>query len=88
MENIDSIKIYKGILKLTIEDRIAVLTKICVSKADSHTEGSENLDEIPISSVETFIKAFEIKLKDSENKYSSLKESGQIANLRAVPTQI
>ena len=49
-----------------------MLTKICVSKADSHTEGSETLDEIPISSVETFIKAFEIKLKDSENKYSSL----------------
>ena len=69
MENIDSIRIYKEILKLTIEDNelkdlITVLTKICVSKADSHTEASETLDEIPISSVETFI-AFEIKLKDS-----------------------
>ena len=76
MENIDSIRIYKGILKLTIEvnelkDLITVLTKICVSKADSHTEGSETLDEIPISSVEIF-KAFEIKLKDSGDKYSSL----------------
>ena len=76
MENIDSIRIYKEILKLTIEDNelkdlITVLTKICVSKADSHTEGSETLDEIPISSVEIF-KAFEIKLKDSGDKYSSL----------------
>nr|CAH0104291.1 unnamed protein product [Daphnia galeata] len=31
-----------------------LLTKICVSKADSNTEGSKTLYEIPISSVETF----------------------------------
>jgi hypothetical protein len=76
IENIDPIWIYKGILKLTIEvnelkDLITVLTKICLSKADCHTEGSETLDEIPICSVESF-KAFEIKLKDSADKYSSL----------------
>ncbi|EFX85266.1 hypothetical protein DAPPUDRAFT_237773 [Daphnia pulex] len=76
IENIDPIRIYKGILKLTIEvnelkDLITVLTKICLSKADCHTEGSETLDEIPICSVESF-KAFEIKLKDSADKYSSL----------------
>lgn len=76
IENIDPIRIYKGILKLTTEVNelkilITVLTKICVSKADSHTEGSETLDEIPICSVESF-KGFEIKLKDSSDKYSSL----------------
>jgi hypothetical protein len=76
IENMDNVKIFKGILKLTVEvnelkDLIKVLTKICVCQADNHNEGSESLDEIPISSVEDF-KAFEIKLKDSGEKYSSL----------------
>lgn len=76
IENINTIKISKGILKLTVEvnelkDLIKVLTKKCVSQADNRTEGSESLDDIPFYSVEDF-KAFEIKLIDLGEKYSSL----------------
>jgi hypothetical protein len=56
IENIYTINIYKEILKLTpevnkLKDLITVLTNICVSKAESHNEGSETLDQIPICSV-------------------------------------
>lgn len=81
IENIDTIKIYKGILKLTtevneLEDLITIISKICVSKAESHTEGSETLNEIFIRSAESFEAQCNFNgLRRGQNQKHSLKGS-------------